>query len=118
MPKDKDFFSVTDIDNKLEQSLLAYIIASTDVGLALLPIVDYEHFESKYAKKIYGWVKDFYAAHNVAPGVTIKEILKVEAQKRKLKPEEKEKYEYILSEASESLEDEINEQYVINLLLS
>lgn len=99
------------VDATVERNLVAGCIVSTRFCKELLNVVRTEYLQSDYSKIVVGWVKEFFAEHEEAPGKEIQNIFVVEGAE--LEEDKEEVIKEFLSELSQyyTAQESFNESY-------
>lgn len=99
-------FSSKTVSHKTEEIIVAGLIMNDELCKRLLPKIDESHFKSKPLKTVVTWIKNFHSRHEKAPKSLINEILDVEKDNLRNKPDDIEIIESVLQRVSDKLEEE------------
>jgi hypothetical protein len=105
-------YKLVDVDNSIEEHILAGAIISTPYLLKVEAIMDLEYIKSKPIRTVLGWVLDYFDSHASAPGTTIQDIFEIECRNSKVDDEDI--IEAILVKVSERYgsSSEFNVEYI------
>lgn len=85
-----------------EKQVIINLILNTEFCTRILPVIDYNYFNSKHAKILINWVQVFYEEYGTAPGIHIKDIF--DTERVFLDEEEEEQVASVLHHLSEVAE--------------
>ncbi len=108
-------FRIRKVDTNIEQQILIGMIVSTTFCRDVLPMIDYEYFQTSYSAVIARWCMEYYTKYQEAPGKSIKAIF--ESEQQYLKETECSLIEQFLQNLSDKYIEEEDEKKFNNAYL-